>query len=162
MKDITEKLLNRMEWWRDDCEDLREAIIEIEKLREELNAITIRYSESIYEQDGLRAENSRLGEIISAADKGSPVYEAVKRILDEKSTWVAPPNDEVTKAIALAAGIAWSIHFPTEVTVSMNRLFADIKMMSDLLREAHVRMTEKGLWLNLRTRIGVVLGDHHG
>lgn len=35
-----------------------------------------------------------------------PVYKAVERILDEKSAWVARPNDEVTKSIAFQAVVA--------------------------------------------------------
>lgn len=35
-----------------------------------------------------------------------PVYKAVERILDEKSAWIARPNDEVTKSIALQAVVA--------------------------------------------------------
>ncbi|MCO5077310.1 MULTISPECIES: MazG-like family protein [unclassified Chelatococcus] len=35
-----------------------------------------------------------------------PVYKAVERILDENSAWIARPNDEVTRRIALAATIA--------------------------------------------------------
>lgn len=38
------------------------------------------------------------------------IYEAVERVLDEQSAWIARPSPEVTKAVALAAGIAWSLH----------------------------------------------------
>ncbi len=45
--------------------------------------------------------------ILAAADKGTPIYKAVERILDEHSAWIARPSNDVTKAIALAAGVAW-------------------------------------------------------
>lgn len=34
------------------------------------------------------------------------VYKAVERVLDENSAWIARPNDEVTRQIALAATFA--------------------------------------------------------
>ena len=37
---------------------------------------------------------------------GTPVYEAIERILDEYSAWIARPSDEVTKAVAFAATVA--------------------------------------------------------
>jgi len=37
------------------------------------------------------------------------VYAAVERVLDEHSAWIARPSPEVTKAVAIAAGIAWSL-----------------------------------------------------
>lgn len=45
------------------------------------------------------------GKLTAAPDVPEPVYKAVERILDEKSAWIAR-NDEVTKAVALAATIA--------------------------------------------------------
>lgn len=45
--------------------------------------------------------------ILSAlAPVPEPVYKEVERILDEESAWVARPNDEVTRRIALSATIA--------------------------------------------------------
>jgi hypothetical protein len=35
-----------------------------------------------------------------------PVLKAVERILDEESAWIARPNDEVTRRIALRATLA--------------------------------------------------------
>jgi len=37
------------------------------------------------------------------------VYAAVERVLDEHSAWIARPSPDVTKAVAIAAGIAWSL-----------------------------------------------------
>jgi len=63
----------------------------------------------------LKEEVERLQSIITAADRGSPIYKAIERTLDEKSAWIARPNHDVTQAVALTAGIAWSIHYPQEV-----------------------------------------------
>jgi len=63
----------------------------------------------------LTAEVERLQAIITAADCGSPIYKAVERVLDEKSAWISRPNHEVTSAVALSAGIAWSIYYPLEL-----------------------------------------------
>jgi hypothetical protein len=38
--------------------------------------------------------------------KGTPVYKAIERILDEHSAWIARPSPEVTKAVAIAATVA--------------------------------------------------------
>lgn len=38
--------------------------------------------------------------------KGSTVYAAIERILDEHSAWIARPSPEVTKAVAFAAVVA--------------------------------------------------------
>lgn len=51
------------------------------------------------ELDGLRG----------AVEVPVTVYKAVERVLDEHSAWIARPNPEVTKAVALAAGIAFYI-----------------------------------------------------
>jgi len=68
-----------------------------------------------------RAENARLmrerdaaQEVLRDADKGSPIYKAVERVLDEHSAWIARPNDAVTRAIALAAGVAWMAREPVD------------------------------------------------
>jgi hypothetical protein len=50
--------------------------------------------------------------VLSAPGPDIPktIYKAVERVLDENSAWIARPNAEVTKRVALAAGIAWSLH----------------------------------------------------
>lgn len=53
------------------------------------------------------AERDEARAIIAAADKGHPIESAVERVLDEHSAWIARPSPDVTKAIALATGIAW-------------------------------------------------------
>lgn len=40
------------------------------------------------------------------------VYKAVERALDECSAWIARPDAECTRKVAMAAGIAWSLHLP--------------------------------------------------
>lgn len=47
--------------------------------------------------------------ILNSAERGSPIYKAIERVLDEHSAWIARPNHVATKAIALAAGVAWSL-----------------------------------------------------
>lgn len=59
---------------------------------------------------------AKAGKILDAADRGSPIYKAVERVLDEHSAWIAMPNGGVVKKIALSAGIAWSIALPREAS----------------------------------------------
>jgi hypothetical protein len=47
-----------------------------------------------------------IGELICLHASSIPVAEAVERILDGKSAWVASPNKEVAQAIALRAVVA--------------------------------------------------------
>ena len=91
-----------------------------------------------------RAENARLmrerdaaQEVLRDADKGSPIYKAVERVLDEHSAWIARPNDAVTRAIALAAGVAWMAREPVDPSLEEieMRLIA-ARAENDKLREA--------------------------
>ena len=91
-----------------------------------------------------RAENARLmrerdaaQEVLRDADKGSPIYKAVERVLDEHSAWIARPNDAVTRAIALAAGVAWMAREPVDPLLEEieMRLIA-ARAENDKLREA--------------------------
>jgi len=91
-----------------------------------------------------RAENARLmrerdaaQEVLRDADKGSPIYKAVERVLDEHSAWIARPNDAVTRAIALAAGVAWMAREPVDPLLEEieMRLIAS-RAENDKLREA--------------------------
>ena len=89
----------------------------------------------------LRAEVEKYKAIIAAADRGTPIYKAVQRILDEQSAWIARPNDDCTYAIALAAGIAWTIHYPVEVVdqnlellLEANHLRAEVAKKDAALR----------------------------
>lgn len=60
------------------------------------------------------AEIERLRRVVNAADKGSPIYRAIERALDEHSAWIARPSPDVTRAIALAAGVAWMAAEPID------------------------------------------------
>ena len=98
-----------------------------------------------------RAENARLmrerdaaQEVLRAEDRGSPIYKAVERVLDEHSAWIARPNDAVTRAfahehcrIALAAGVAWMAREPVDPSLEEieMRLIA-ARAETDKLREA--------------------------
>lgn len=84
---------------------LHEAANGVEHFIEQQEATIASKAEALAAKE---AEIERLAEIVAAADKGSPIYDAVERILDEKSAWIARPSAEVTRAIAMAAGIAWS------------------------------------------------------
>ncbi|HXF55664.1 MAG TPA: hypothetical protein VNK52_16240 [Hyphomicrobiaceae bacterium] len=53
------------------------------------------------------------------------IYDAVERVLDEHSAWIARPNPNVTKAVALAAGIAWSLHDSTATDAPYEAGFRD-------------------------------------
>lgn len=92
----------------------------------------------------LRAEVERLTAIIAAADRGTPIYKAIERTLDEKSAWIARPSDDVTQAVALTAGIAWSIHYPLELVeqnlslqLDNHLLRAEVERLRDMVRRAY-------------------------
>jgi hypothetical protein len=48
-------------------------------------------------------------------DVPETIYKAVERVLDENSAWIARPNADVTRKVAMAAGIAWSLHAPYDL-----------------------------------------------
>lgn len=54
-----------------------------------------------------RRERDEAQTILAASDRGSPIYKAVERVLDEHSARISMPNRKVAEAIALASGIAW-------------------------------------------------------
>ena len=91
-----------------------------------------------------RAENARLTrerdaaqEVLRAADKGSPIYKAVERVLDDHSAWIASPNDAVTRAIALAAGVAWMAREPVYPSLEeIETRLASARAENDKLRAA--------------------------
>ena len=58
--------------------------------------------------------------LLAAADRGSPVYAAVERVLDEESAWIARPNAEVTKRVALVAAIACDLAFGAEMRKALD------------------------------------------
>lgn len=80
--------------------DPEDAAAMLTSLAAERDAARKRAEAAERERDQARA-------VLAAADKGTPIYKAVERILDEHSAWIARPSDDVTKAIALAAGVAW-------------------------------------------------------
>jgi hypothetical protein len=82
-------------------------------------------------------ERDAAQEVLRDADKGSPIYKAVERVLDEHSAWIARPNDAVTRAIALAAGVAWMAREPVDPLLEEieMRLIA-ARAENDKLREA--------------------------
>ena len=92
----------------------------------------------------LSADNARLTRerdearaVLAAADKGAPIYKAVERVLDEHSAWIAGPREDVTKAIALAAGVAWMAAEKVDPNLEeMDRALAAARAENDMLREA--------------------------
>ena len=75
------------------------------------------WAEWTHPANSIRLADAALAAIQPPPGDGEPpetVYKAVERVLDENSAWIARPNAEVTKKVALAAGIAWSLHAPHE------------------------------------------------
>lgn len=85
-----------------------------------IEALTARANKSERERDEARST-------LAAANKGSPIYTAVERILDEHSAWIARPNPDVMKAIALAAGVVW---------MAAEKVCPDLEEMDRALSEA--------------------------
>jgi len=50
---------------------------------------------------------ARAAERESAATPNETVLQAVQRVLDESSAWIAMPNKDVEKRLAIASGFAW-------------------------------------------------------
>lgn len=59
------------------------------------------------------------------SDIPDTIYQAVERVLDEHSAWIARPSSDVTRAIALAAGVAWSLHNSTATDAPYEAGFRD-------------------------------------
>lgn len=75
--------------------------------------------------------------VIAAADKGSPIYKAVERVLDEHSAWISRPSHKVTQAVALAAGVAWMSAEKIDPNLEeIDRALAAARAENDRLREA--------------------------
>jgi len=89
------------------------------------------------EHDLMRRERDGARATLAAADKGTPIYKAVDRVLDEHSAWIARPSEDVTKAIALAAGVAWMSAEKVDPNLEeMDRALAAARAENDMLREA--------------------------
>jgi hypothetical protein len=75
-------------------------------------------------QNVLRKSLSRIAALEAMVPKDIPpsVYKAVERVLDENSAWIARPNVEVTKRVALASGIAWQLHHAPQIDNLENRI----------------------------------------
>lgn len=106
-------------------------------LIDELDRIERDLASARAENDRLMRERDAAQEVFRDADKGSPIYKAVERVLDEHSAWIARPNDAVTRAIALAAGVAWMAREPVDPSLEEieMRLIA-ARAENDKLREA--------------------------
>lgn len=92
----------------------------------------------------LVADNARLTRerdealaMLVAADKGTPIYKAVERVLAEQSAWIARPNEAVTKSIALAAGAVWMAAEKVDPNlIEMDSALSAARAENDRLREA--------------------------
>ena len=71
--------------------------------RERLIAFADYYLANNAAENGTDELIRQLRDALAAQSITEPVYKAVERILEEKSAWIAGPNDEVTKSIALQA-----------------------------------------------------------
>ena len=87
------------------------------------------------EVERLTRERDEARIVLAAADKGTPIYRAVERVLDEHSAWIADPREDVTKAIALAAGVAWMAAEKVDPNLEeMDRALAAARAENDRLR----------------------------
>lgn len=101
----------------------------------------------------LTRERDEARATLAAADKGTPIYKAVERILDEHSAWIARPSDDVTKSIALAAGVAWMSAEKVDPNLEeMDRALAAARTENDMLREALRPFGDVGDYLAAETR----------
>ena len=105
------------------------------------------------------AEVERLKAIVDAADKGSPIYAAVERILDEKSAWIARPSAEVTRSIAMATGIAWGAASKDVAGEMFDRATAAESALS--ATKAKLEAVEEAIAETLKA-YGALLNDYSG
>lgn len=114
----------------------------VERLRERAHAArdektatgicdALHFEEAADAIERLTRELDEARAVIAAADKGSPIYKAVERILDDQSAWIVRPNADVTKAIALAAGVAW---------MAAEKIDPGLDEMDRSLSEAHAAL----------------------
>lgn len=69
----------------------------------------------------LQGERVRLQALLDTSDRGSPVYRAVERVLDEHSAWISRPSREVTAHVAIAAAIAFDVTTRNEAGIQFDR-----------------------------------------
>ena len=77
-------------------------------------------------KDWIRARADLIPPPVSR-DVPETIYKAVERVLDENSAWIARPDAEVTKRVAMAAGIAWQMHEPHAPPVSREAIDSTIR-----------------------------------
>ena len=113
------------------------------------------------DSERLTRERDEARAILAAADKGTPIYRAVERVLDDHSAWIADPREDVTKAIALAAGVAWMSAEKVDPNLEeMDRALAAARAEKDRLREALRKMDHAANeWADAATNAPVMLAN---
>lgn len=83
----------------------------------------------------LQGETARLQALLDTSDRGSPVYRAIERVLDEHSAWISRPSREVTAHVAIAAAIAFDVTTRNEAGVQFDRAEAAEARVATLIEE---------------------------
>lgn len=83
----------------------------------------------------LQGEAARLQALLDTSDRGSPVYRAIERVLDEHSAWISRPSREVTAHVAIAAAIALDVTTRNEAGIQFDRAEAAETRVAALMAE---------------------------
>jgi hypothetical protein len=147
------------------------------------------YTETeVTEDDAIAAWNRRapspaeaaLREALAVVERlsGVPLIKSIERILDEHSAWIARPSPEVTKAVALAAGIAGAeanrqaaSEYERHLEAEVERLTAAMRSSADDIEQTLGKALGKALgypWFRddqanfpgATEAQGVCVGDH--
>lgn len=105
---------------------------------DDIAGILARLDAAEAERDRLRAEVERY--------RSEPLIKSIERILDEHSAWIARPSPDVTKAVALAAGIAGAEANRRAASDYERHLEAEVERLRAVLRPF--------AWLGDRIAIG--------
>lgn len=86
------------------------------------------------------AEIERLGaELAQLKSVPNTIYKAVEQVLDENSAWIARPSAEVTRRVAMAAGIVWAVQLEEKLGDAFQR-----EQLVQGLRD-YIRQLEMGM-----------------
>lgn len=107
-----------------------------------MSAERLRHIKDHYERWGEAALERTCGELLAEIDRrgaaldDGELFKNIQRVLDEHSAWIARPSNDVTKAIAIVAGI-WGSRYAEAAERQRDEALAALeKARADALEEA--------------------------
>ncbi len=115
-----------------------------------MSAERLRHIKDHYERWGEAALERTCGELLAEIDRrgaaldDGELFKNIQRVLDEHSAWIARPSNDVTKAIAIVAGI-WGSRYAEAAERQRDEALAALeKARADALEEAAKIVGPKG------------------